>query len=241
MDARIGSECAVSWCDSSLVALKMRRGNSDVEDMSGIPVGKMLPSALMLALCGWMGGASLRAENAEAPPVFADEEDEALDVEFLKAGAAAGKVRAQTKLADFYLAGGDFTNAVAWYRKAAEQGDVAAQLTIASCLITGRGAGKDVTEAARWLRQAADRIEAPVARQRPSALSPTPAAATNASAVQSIIMTKASVATNAPPAELANLPAPKTFTRVQRSELLHSPEPVLQETKPLLKPYLEPR
>ena len=228
--------------DSRLVALKMRRGDSDIEDMSGIPVGKTLPSALMLALCGWMGGASLRAEIAEAPPVFADEEDEALDVEFLKAGAAAGKVRAQTKLADFYLAGGDFTNAVAWYRKAAEQGDVAAQLTLASCLITGRGAGKDTAEAARWLRHAADRIEAPVGGRRPSAAASAPAAATNSAAgVQPIIMSKVSVATNLLSAVPANAPAPKNFTRVQRSELLHSPEPVLQETKPLLKPYADPR
>lgn len=228
--------------DSRLVALKMRRGNSDVEDMSGIPVGKMLPSALMLALCGWMGGSSLRGESVEVPPVFADEDDEALDIEFLKAGAAAGKVRAQTKLADFYLAGGDFTNAVTWYRKAAEQGDVAAQLTLASCLITGRGAGKDATEAARWLRHAADRIEASVSGRRLSAASFSPVATTNnASAVQPIIMTKASVATNLLAAVPANVPAPKNFSRVQRSELLHASEPVLQEAKPLLKPYSDSR
>ena len=225
---------------STAMSLKMRRGDSDDQDMFGIPVGKTLSMTLMLALCGWMGGASLRAGTAEEPPVFADEEDEALDVEFLKAGAAAGKARSQSKLADFYLAGGDFTNAVVWYRKAAEQGDVAAQLTLASCLITGRGAGKDGAEAARWLRQAADRLEAPVGGRRPSAASPAPAAATNAPVVRSIIMTKASVATNAPRAVLENPPAPKAFTRVQRSELLQTPESVLQEAKPLLKPYPGP-
>ena len=221
----------------------MRRGDSDDEDMSGIPVGKTLPSALLLALCGWMGGASLRAETVEAPPVFADEEDDALDVEFLKAGAVAGKVRAQTKLADFYLAGGDFTNAVTWYRKAAEQGDVAAQLTLASCLITGRGAGKDVTEAARWLRHAADRIEAPVGGRQLAVASPapTPPPTTIAVAVQPIIMTKAIIATNLMSTEPTNLPAPKSFTRIQRSELLQPPEPVLQEPKPTLKPYTIPR
>ena len=191
--------------------------------MFGLPVGKTLSSTLMLALCGWMGGASLRAGTAEEPPVFADEEDEALDVEFLKAGAAAGKARSQSKLADFYLAGGDFTNAVVWYRKAAEQGDVAAQLTLASCLITGRGAGKDAAEAARWLRQAADRLEAPLGGRRPSAASPTPPAATNA-----------------PQAVVENPPAPKAFTRVQRSDLLQTPESVLQGAKPLLKPYPGP-
>ncbi len=223
------------------MALKMRRGDSDVEDMSGNPVVKTLPSALLLALCGWMGGVSLRAETAEAPPVFADEEDEALDVEFLKAGAVAGKVRAQTKLADFYLAGGDFTNAVTWYRKAAEQGDVAAQLTLASCLITGRGAGKDAIEAARWLRRAADRIEAPVGGRHLTVASPAPTPPTIAVAVQPIIMTKAIIATNLMSTEPMNLPAPKSFTRVQRSELLQPPEPVLQEPKPTLKPYTIPR
>ena len=227
--------------DSRLVALKMRRGDSDVEDMSGFPVGKTLPSALLLALCGWMGGASLRAETAEAPPVFADEEEEALDIEFLKAGAAAGKVRAQTRLADFYLAAGDFTNAVSWYRKAAEQGDVAAQLTLASCLITGRGAGKDATEAARWLRHAADRIEAPVGGRQLAVASPAPTRPAIAVAVQPIIMTKAIIATNLMSTEPTNLPAPKSFTRIQRSELLQPPEPVLQEPKPTLKPYTIPR
>ena len=219
----------------------MRRGDSDVEDMSGIPVGKTLPSALLLALCGWMGGASLRAETAEAPPVFADEEDDALDVEFLKAGAVAGKVRAQTKLADFYLAGGDFTNAVTWYRKAAEQGDVGAQLTLASCLITGRGAGKDVTEAARWLRQAADRIEAPAGSRRSPASASAPTPPTNAVAVQPIIMTKAILATNLMSTGTTNPPASRSFTRVQRSELLQPAEPVLQEARPTLKPYPLPR
>jgi len=223
------------------VALKMRRGDSDIEDMSGISVGKTLPSALLLALCGWMGGASLRAETVEAPPVFADEEDDALDIEFLKAGAVAGKVRAQTKLADFYLAGGDFTNAVTWYRKAAEQGDVAAQLTLASCLITGRGAGKNATEAARWLRQAADRIEAPVGGRHLAVASPAPTPPTIAVAVQPIIMTKAIIVTNLMLTEPTNLPAPKSFTRIQRSELLQPPEPVLQEPKPTLKPYTIPR
>ena len=241
MDVCIGSKRTVNRRDSRLVTLKMRRGDSDVEDMSGIPVGKTLPSALLLALCGWMGGASLRAETTEAPPVFADEEEEALDIEFLKAGAAAGKVRAQTRLADFYLAAGDFTNAVNWYRKAAEQGDVAAQLTLASCLITGRGAGKDAAEAARWLRQAADRIEAPAGSRRPPASASAPTPPTNAVAVQPIILTKAILTTNLLSTVTTNPPAPRSFTRVQRSELLQPPEPVLQEPKPALKPYTVPR
>jgi Sel1 repeat len=223
------------------VALKLRRGNSDVQDMSGIPVGKMFPSAVMLALCGWMGGVSLRAESVEEPPVFADEDDEALDIEFLKAGAAAGKVRAQTRLADFYLAGGDFTNAVSWYRKAAEQGDVAAQLTLATCLITGRGACKDTAEAARWLRQAADRIEAPAGGRHPVATAPVPTAPATPPVVQPILMTKAFVATNSMPTQPTNPPAPRSLTRVQRSEFLQPPEPLLQEPKPTLKSYTVPR
>ena len=227
--------------DTCFVALKMRRGASDVQDMFGIPVGMTLRWTLLLALLGWMGGVSLRAETAEVPPVFADEEDEALDIEFLKAGAAAGKVRAQTKLADVYLAGGDFTNAVAWYRTAAEQGDVAAQLTIASCLITGRGAPKDTAEAARWLRHAADRIDAPAGGRHLSAGIASPvASATHAVAAKAIIITKASVAKNTMAGETANSPASKSFTRVQRSDLLQISEPVLQETIPLLKPYSVP-
>ena len=78
----------------------------------------------------------------------------------LRARAEAGRATAQTQLADFCLASADFTNAVLWYRRAAEQGHVAAKLSLAGCVMTGRGTARNPGEAAQLLRQAADLIEA---------------------------------------------------------------------------------
>lgn len=51
----------------------------------------------------------------------------------------------------------DPVEAVKWWRKAAEQGDVSAQYDLGGCLMNGRGGvGKDLVEAAMWLQKAAD-------------------------------------------------------------------------------------
>jgi hypothetical protein len=76
----------------------------------------------------------------------------------VKAKAESGQAKSQTKLGDYYLSNSDFTNAVLWYRKAADQGEVEAQLSLASCYLTGRGVAKNSQEAARWLRAAATQI-----------------------------------------------------------------------------------
>ena len=78
---------------------------------------------------------------------------------FAKSQAEVGRAKSQTKLADFYLASSDFTNAVIYYRNATDQGHGPAQLSLACCLMSGRGAAKDAPGAARLLRQAADQIE----------------------------------------------------------------------------------
>ena len=46
--------------------------------------------------------------------------------------------------------------AVHWYRLAAEQGDQAAQLSLATQYYLGRGAERDYGEAARWYEKAAE-------------------------------------------------------------------------------------
>ncbi|MDD3063871.1 MAG: tetratricopeptide repeat protein, partial [Massilibacteroides sp.] len=50
----------------------------------------------------------------------------------------------------------DSTEAVNWYRKAAEQGLVEAQLNLGSCYYNGTGVTQDSTEAVNWYRKAAE-------------------------------------------------------------------------------------
>jgi len=49
----------------------------------------------------------------------------------------------------------DETQAAAWYRKAAEQGDAQAQVMLGASYAGGHGVQKSETEAARWWRDAA--------------------------------------------------------------------------------------
>lgn len=78
---------------------------------------------------------------------------------YVRSQAAAGRSRSQTQLGDFYLALSDYTNAVVWYQKAAEQNDVSAQLTLAGCFVSGLGVRKNPGAAAEWLRKAANLLE----------------------------------------------------------------------------------
>ncbi len=50
----------------------------------------------------------------------------------------------------------DYTEAVKWYRKAAEGGHAEAQIKLAGCYSIGQGVAKDATEAAKWYRKAAE-------------------------------------------------------------------------------------
>ena len=51
----------------------------------------------------------------------------------------------------------DLSEAVKWYRKAAEQGDADAQGFLGECYEYGGGVVKDLTEAIKWYRKAAAR------------------------------------------------------------------------------------
>jgi hypothetical protein len=181
-------------------------------------------------------------------PAFAEQDDDDLqpDLNALRAKAESGNVKAQTRLADFCIASDDFTNAVHWYRKAAAQDDVTAQLSLASLLMAGRGTAKNPQEAAKWLREAADRIEG---KKTMPAETPA-AAATNAvpaTTPASIVITRTNTLslTNAPlPVPVAARPTnavarvvPSTnITRVPRADALHLVEPKLQDTQPALRP-----
>ncbi len=51
---------------------------------------------------------------------------------------------------------GNYTQAVYWYRKAAEQGDAAAQYNLGVRYANGRGVAKDDVQAVYWYRKAAE-------------------------------------------------------------------------------------
>ena len=75
--------------------------------------------------------------------------------EAIRAEAEAGRSAAQCRLAELYFSRADFTNAALWYRRAAEQGETEAEISLAACYATGRGTSKDLREAGKWLKQAA--------------------------------------------------------------------------------------
>jgi hypothetical protein len=73
----------------------------------------------------------------------------------LRQRAEAGDVKAQSELGFVYYSGAggarrDFVQALKWYQKAAEQGDMGAKHSIARMYFEGIGVTKDYSEAARW-------------------------------------------------------------------------------------------
>lgn len=181
-----------------------------------------------------------------ACPAFAaqdDEEDLQPDLNALRAKAESGNVKAQTRLADFCIASDDFTNAVIWYRKAAQQDDVTAQLSLASLLMAGRGTARNPQEAARWLRAAADRIEGkkPASADNPTTPATNMAPASTPAAII-ITRTNTAAATNAPPPlppgttnSVARVGPSTNITRVPRADIVHQAEPKLQDAPPVLR------
>ena len=70
-----------------------------------------------------------------------------------------GDAQAQFELGFRYATGEgvaqDWTEAVKWYRKAAEQGHAGAQFLLGVCYVNGKGVAEDMTEAIKWIRKAA--------------------------------------------------------------------------------------
>jgi hypothetical protein len=205
---------------------------------------------LVLAFAGWHGATAGACFGADGPARFDDGGEDIPDMSYVKAQAEAGRAKSQTQLADFFLASSDFTNAVIWYRKAADQGDVPAQLSLAGCLMSGRGSAKDAPGAARLLRQAADRIEFGGEPRKTAAAAPASTRTITRVAARSIVITKEAVAglTNAPMATpaphaivpLARLTQTNTL-RGGRVETLAVTDAVLQEAQPALGTPSNPR
>ena len=49
----------------------------------------------------------------------------------------------------------DYTKALEWFKKSAEQGFAVAQLSVGECYMLGQGTSKDYNQAKKWLRKAA--------------------------------------------------------------------------------------
>ncbi|MFM1769337.1 MAG: hypothetical protein RJA22_1866 [Verrucomicrobiota bacterium] len=178
---------------------------------------RLFPAAWLILAALLIAGARAAEGELEVPP----------DLNALRAMAESGQAKAQTELADILAGSGDFTNAVVWYRKAAQQGEVASQLTLATLLITGRGAAKNPREAAQWLRAAADRIErasTQATNAAPTSRSNAPTALTTATNAAAAPLARPT-ATNAlaGPAAVTNAP------KVRRADALQSVPPKLQE------------
>jgi len=78
----------------------------------------------------------------------------------LRAKAEWGDALAQDELGALYAVGGqgisrDMNEAIKWYRKSAEQGNVYGEANIGRALLTGDGVPVDYAEAAKWLEMAA--------------------------------------------------------------------------------------
>ena len=89
----------------------------------------------------------------------------------LLAKAAAGDVSAELDVGDAYAAGkgspreprqlaADYKQAAAWYQKAADQGNIQAQIHLADLYRDGRGVLRDMAQAVSWYRKAADQGDA---------------------------------------------------------------------------------
>lgn len=221
---------------NSTCAFKDSRAASDNSTMAGRVTCQWMACVLVLAVCCWHG-----AFAAGLPSADAEAEEDLPDINHIRALAEAGRAKSQTQLADFYLAAADFTNAVLWYRRAADHGEVAAQLSLAGCLMSGRGTARNPAEAARVLRLAADAIESssatgrlaraalPAAPQTSQASAGTTVGSTNSPSASAVITARL------PATALTNLP------RVQRVEALLAVEPTLQAAQPASSPSSAPR
>lgn len=82
------------------------------------------------------------------------------EVELIHELAMAGNTNAQCTLGMYYFLGQgvteNATEAVKWWRKAADKGNTEAQTLLGSCYQKGKGVTKNAAEAVRWFRKAAD-------------------------------------------------------------------------------------
>jgi TPR repeat protein len=83
----------------------------------------------------------------------------------IRAGADKGDAKARYELGRAFFSGTlgvakDETEAVKWFRKAAEQNVADAQFSLGVCYAIGQGVMKDDAEAVKWFRKAAEQSDA---------------------------------------------------------------------------------
>jgi hypothetical protein len=81
--------------------------------------------------------------------------------------ADSGDAEAQFNVGYYYLRSKDYAQAAAWYRKAADQGYVGAQVQLGQLYLYGDGVPPDPVEGVKWLRKAAEQGDPSVARVYP--------------------------------------------------------------------------
>ena len=107
--------------------------------------GNLQVGALAWARAVILAGLAMAATLGAAP-----------DLAAVRAAAERGDPQAQYELGKAH----QFTNdaeAIAWWRKAAEQGHAEAHLSLSVAYLMGRGVPKDQAEGVAWLRKAAER------------------------------------------------------------------------------------
>lgn len=208
--------------------------------------------ACVLGLLCFSGTGALEFPSRGADLDFsgADAEEDLPDMNYVRSQAEAGRARSQTQLADFYVALSDFTNAVVWYQKAADQNHVPAQLTLAGCYISGCGVAKNPATAANWLRRAADLLEARAVTNAPAlTLAPiilpsmtrtqTPANVIPATAPTATVTRP--VFSPAPATTTVGVTTPTNAPQLRRINTLLAAEPDLQESPAGLRAPSDPR
>uniref|UniRef100_Q01UB4 Sel1 domain protein repeat-containing protein n=1 Tax=Solibacter usitatus (strain Ellin6076) TaxID=234267 RepID=Q01UB4_SOLUE len=105
----------------------------------------MIVNALILAVLAVVGLTAAADQQGSEPENLGS----------LRRRAEGGDAKAQLDLGRAYENGAkgtqrDQAEAIRWYRKAAEQGNVEAATTLAYWYMEGRGVPRDFTEAARW-------------------------------------------------------------------------------------------
>lgn len=83
------------------------------------------------------------------------------DAKTLAQKAESGDVAAQLQSAKNYWNQQDFGEAMKWYLKAAEQGDLEAKQSIGAMYVFGQGVDHDFTKAIQWFRESAEQGYAP--------------------------------------------------------------------------------
>ena len=109
----------------------------------------------------WIGVLALACGLALFGAQAASSQATGIDAALL-AKATAGDAAAQVKVGEDYAAGtgvaADAKQAAAWYRKAADQGNIAGELHLAALYRDGSGKAfpRDIEQAAAWYRKVAD-------------------------------------------------------------------------------------